>query len=102
MKKKRSTHPCPQRTPTIKPGPGHRGPVGGAEIETPQERKKSGIQNNSKGSVPKVGIVLRNKDENYKESFQESQECMFQYVVENYKKGVYLVPLIRKLEDVDL
>ena len=30
------------------------------------------------------------------------QECLFQYVTTNYKKGVDLVPLIRKLEDVDL
>ena len=52
--------------------------------------------------MPEVVIVLGTKDENHKESFQNLQECVLQYVVTNYKKGVYLEPLIRKLEDVDL
>ena len=68
-----------------------------------QEKKtKSGIPNTFKGSVSEVGAVLRTKDDNYNETFQNLQECVLQYVVENYKKGVDLAPLIRKLEDVDL
>ena len=52
--------------------------------------------------MPEVGAVLGTKDENYKESFQNLQECVLQHVMENYKKWVDLVPLIRKLEDVEL
>ena len=66
------------------------------------EKKLSGIPNTFKGSVSEVGAVLRTKDDNYNETFQNLQECVLQYVVENYKKGVDLAPLIRKLEDVDL
>ena len=49
-------------------------------------------------TFPKLGT----KDENYKDSFQNLQECVLYYVVENYNKGVYLAPLIRKLKDFDL
>ena len=59
--------------------------------------KKSGILNTFRGSVPEVGAVLGTKDKNYKESFQNLQECVLNYVVENYKKGVDLAPLIKKL-----
>ena len=52
--------------------------------------------------MPEVGALIETKEENYKESFQNLQENVLQYVVENYKKGVDLAPLIRKLEDVDL
>ena len=52
--------------------------------------------------MPEVCAVLRNKDKNYKESFQNLQECVFQYMVENYKNEVDLVPLISTLKDVDL
>ena len=52
--------------------------------------------------MPEVGTVLGTKDENYKESFQNLQECVLQYVVANYKKLVDLTPLIMKLEGVDL
>ena len=51
--------------------------------------------------MPEVGAVLRTKDENYKEILPNLQECVLQYVLEKYKKWVYLDPLIRKLEDVD-
>ena len=54
------------------------------------------------GSMPEVGAVLGTKGENSKESFQNLQESVLQYVVENYKKGVDLEPLVRKLEDIDL
>ena len=64
-------------------------------------KKKSGIPNTFKGSVPEVGAVIRTKDENHKESFQNLQECVLQYVVENYKKGVDIAPLIRNLENVE-
>ena len=47
--------------------------------------------------MPEVGAVIRTKDENHKESFQNLQECVLQYVVENYKKGVDLDTLVRKL-----
>ena len=47
--------------------------------------------------MPEVGAVLGTKDKNYKESFQNLQECVLNYVVENYKKGVDLAPLIKKL-----
>ena len=52
--------------------------------------------------MPENGAVLDTKYENYKESLQNLQECVFPYVVVNYKKGVDLEPLIRKLEDVDI
>ena len=52
--------------------------------------------------MPKVGAVLCTKEENYKEILQNVQECVLQYMIEIYKKGVYLAPLTRKLEDVDL
>ena len=48
------------------------------------------------------GAVLRIKDKNYKENFQNMQENMLQYVVVYYNKGVELAPLIRKLEDMYL
>ena len=50
---------------------------GGAHTETPQERKKSGIPNTFKRSLPEFGAVLGIKDENYKEIFQNLQECVF-------------------------
>ena len=75
---------------------------GGRHRNTTRKKTKAGIPNTFKGSVPEVGAVLRNKDENYKESFQNLQECVLQHVMENYKKWVDLVPLIRKLEDVEL
>ena len=52
--------------------------------------------------MPEVGAVLETKKENYKESFQNLQECVLQYVMENYKKGIDIGPLISKLEDLDL
>ena len=47
--------------------------------------------------MPEVVAVLGTKDENYKKIFQNLQECVLQCVVENYKKGVDLAPLITKL-----
>ena len=52
--------------------------------------------------MPEVGAVLRTKDNNFKEILQNLQEIVLQYVMANYKKGVYLAPLMRKIEDVDL
>ena len=46
--------------------------------------------------------MLSTKDDNFKESFQNLQESLLQYMVENYKKRVYLAPLTNKLEDVEL
>ena len=92
---KRTTHLRIQRTSTIIPGMVHIGPVVEEDTKTPQ--KKSGILNTFRGSVPEVGAVLGTKDKNYKESFQNLQECVLNYVVENYKKGVDLAPLINKL-----
>ena len=51
--------------------------------------------------MPEVGAVLRTKGENYKESFQNLQECVLQYVVSIYKKGEDILPLNRKIEDFD-
>ena len=67
----------------------------------PQE-KKSGIPNTFKGSVPEFGAVLRTKYKNYKEIFQNFHDCVLQYVVVNYNKGVDRMSLIMKLEEVDL
>ena len=39
-----------------------------------------------KGNVPEVGTVLRTKNKNYKESFQNLQDNVLQYVVKHYKK----------------
>ena len=52
--------------------------------------------------MAKVGAVLGTKDENYKESFQNLQMIVLQYVVENYIKGVNLAPLINTVKEVDL
>ena len=41
-------------------------------------RKKVRNPNTFKGSVPEVGAVLGTKDQNYKESFQNLQECVLQ------------------------
>ena len=65
-------------------------------------KKKSEILNTFKGSMLEVGAVIGTKDTNFKESFQNLQECVLKYVAENYKKGVDLVPLISKLEDFEL
>ena len=46
--------------------------------------------------------MLRKKGDNYKQILQNFQDFVLQYGVKNYKKGVDLAPLIRKLEDVDL
>ena len=54
------------------------------------------------GSMPEVGAVLGTKGENSKESFQNLQESVLQYVVENYKKGVHIETFIMKLEEFDL
>ena len=52
--------------------------------------------------MPSVGTVLGTKDENFKEIFQNVQESVLKDVVENYKNGVDLAPLTRKLLGVDL
>ena len=75
---------------------------GGRHRNITRKKENSGILNTFKESVPEVGTVLGTKDENYKESYQNLQDCVLQYVVENYKKGVDLAPLISRLEDVDL
>ena len=52
--------------------------------------------------MPEVGADIGTKEEKYKENFNSLQENVLQYVVENYKKGVDLAPLIRKIEDAEL
>ena len=52
--------------------------------------------------MSEVGTVLRTKDDNFKEIFQNLQESVLQYVVSNYKKGVYLETPIIKLKDFGL
>ena len=52
--------------------------------------------------MPEVVAVLWIKDENLKDIFQNLQESVLQYVVVNYKKGLDLAPLVRRLEDVDI
>ena len=94
---KQATHPRPQRTSKIMPVPGQRGPVGGQTQKRHKKKAKAGILNTFKGRVPEFGAVLVTKDDHYKESFQKFQECVLQYVVENYKKGVDLDTLVRKL-----
>ena len=46
--------------------------------------------------------MIGKKDNNYKEIFQNLQDCVLQYVVENYKKGVDLAPFMSKMEEVNL
>ena len=50
------------------------------------KKTRSGILNNFKGSMPAVGAVIRTKDENFKESFQNLKAIVLKYLVENYKK----------------
>ena len=70
---------------------------GGIHRNSTRKKRKSGILNTLKGIMPEVGAVLGTKYENFNEIFQNLQYSAFQYVVKNYKKGVYLAPLIRKL-----
>ena len=44
-----------------------------------------------------VGTVLGTKYNNFRESFQNLQESVLQYLVEKYKKGIDLSPLTRKI-----
>ena len=71
---KRATRTCPHRTPTIKSGPGQRGPVkGGRHGNVTRNKIKLGISNTFKGSVPEVGVVLGIKEKNYTEGSQNLQ-----------------------------
>ena len=47
--------------------------------------------------MPEVGAVLGTRDNNFKESFQNLQEGVLQYVLAIYKKGLDIAPLVRKL-----
>ena len=69
----------------------------GSQINNTRKKMKSGILNTFKVSVSEVDSVLGTKDDNFKESFQNFQESVLQYVVENYKKWVDIVTIIRKL-----
>ena len=69
----------------------------GSQINNTRKKMKSGILNTFKVSVSEVDSVLGTKDNNFKESFQNFQESVLQYVVENYKKWVDIVTIIRKL-----
>ena len=60
-------------------------------------KKRSEIINTFKGSLPEVGAVLGTRDNNFKESFQNLQEGVLQYVLAIYKKGLDIAPLVRKL-----
>ena len=46
--------------------------------------------------------MLGTKYKNYKEIFKNLQECVLQYALVKYKKGLDIAPLIMKLEDVDI
>ena len=96
---KRATHPRPA---SIRPGLGEIGSLGEGKTQKYHKKKKSGILNTFKGSVPVVGAMIRTKDKNFKESLQNFQESVLQYVMANYKEGVDIATLIRKLEDVDI
>ena len=52
--------------------------------------------------MPEVGVVIGTKYNNFEESFRNLQEQVLQYVVKNYKEGLDLAPLLRKLKGVDL
>ena len=75
---------------------------GGRHKKYASKKTKSGVPNTLKRSMLEFGAVLSSKEENIKEIFQNFQESVLQYVVEKYSKGVDIVPLIRKIEDVDL
>ena len=51
---------------------------GDRHINATRKKAKSGILNTFKGSMPEFGTVLGTKDENYKESLENLQECAFQ------------------------
>ena len=46
--------------------------------------------------------MIDTKYNNFEESFRNLQEQVLQYVVKNYKEGLDLAPLLRKLKGVDL
>ena len=52
--------------------------------------------------MPEVGAGLGTKDKKFKEISQNLQESLLQYMVENYKKWVYLASLVSKLEEIYL
>ena len=101
-------------------------PAGGAtpgtNNETNEERTTNNAQNNTntrnrnhgsgtgntfrisnfKGEVTEVGAVIGTKSENRnKDSMTMFQEKISSYVMRNYKKGRDIVPLIKKIEEVD-
>ena len=58
--------------------------------------------NNFKGEVAEVGAVIGSKSENRtKDSMTLFQEKIASYVMREYKEGRDIVPLIKKIEDVD-
>ena len=57
---------------------------------------------NFKGEVSKVGAVIRTKSEHRtKDPIRLFQEKIVSYVMQEYKKGRDIVPLIKKIEDID-
>ena len=75
---------------------------GVSHINSTRKKKNPGIPNTFKGSVTEFGAVLGTKYDNFKEIFQNLQESVLQYVVANYNKGLYLAPLVSKIEEVYL
>ena len=58
--------------------------------------------NNFKGEVAEVGAVIRTKSQNQtKDSMTLFQEKIVSYVIREYKKGRDIVPLIKKIEEVN-
>ena len=58
---------------------------------------------NFKGKVSKVGAVIGTKSENRtKELMKVFEEKISSYVMREYKKGSDIVPLIKKIEEVDV
>ena len=99
------------------------GATPGANNETNEERTTNNSQNNNntrnrshgsgtgntfrisnfKGEVTEVGAVIGTKSENRnKDSMTMFQEKISSYVMRTYKKGRDIVPLIKKIEDVDI
>ena len=56
--------------------------------------------NNFKGEVAEVGAVIGTKSENW-DSMTLFQEKIASYVMREYKKGRDIVPLIKKIEEIN-
>ena len=79
------------------------GNTGGSRNRGTSNNASTFRMGNFKGEVSEIGAVIGTKSENRtKDSMILFQEKNSSYMMWEYKKGIYIIPLIKKIEEVDI